>query len=125
MSISLTDIVIFHSQFRGVYFSLSVEQVLFWGIALIIGILARRVVGRRLPFGYIGTIIMALLGIWLATDVILIDIPLDILFYNVPLLKSTLGAIVFEILWYVIAYRSYRVWSRRRTYKTLPPALDR
>lgn len=125
MSISLTDVVIFNSEFRGIYFSLSVGQVLFWGIALVIGVLARQVVGRRLPFGYLGTVIMALLGIWFATDVILIDLPQDILFYNVPLLKSALGAVLFEILWYVIAYRSYRVWSRRRAYKTLPPATER
>jgi uncharacterized membrane-anchored protein len=52
--------------------------------------------------------------LWCATDVILINVPQDILIYDVPILKAIAGAVIFEVLWYLIAYRSYRLWSRRR-----------
>ncbi|GCE19591.1 hypothetical protein [Dictyobacter kobayashii] len=114
MSPIFADLVIFNFSLHGIHFALSVGQLLCWGLALVVGILARLVFGRRVPFGIFSTFVVALMGIWFATDVILIDIPKDILIYDVPLLKATISAIVFELLWYLIAYRSYRSWTRRR-----------
>ncbi|HYB01365.1 MAG TPA: hypothetical protein VED37_14195 [Ktedonobacteraceae bacterium] len=42
-------------------------------IAAIVGFLAEFIVGWRLPFGFIGAIIAALIGIWLMTQVIVIS----------------------------------------------------
>ncbi len=42
-------------------------------IAAIVGLIAEAIVGWRLPFGIIGAIIAALVGIWLMTQVIIIS----------------------------------------------------
>ncbi|GCE27146.1 hypothetical protein KDA_26300 [Dictyobacter alpinus] len=108
------DLVIFTFGLRNIHFTLSVGQVLCWVLAVVVGSCARLIFGRRVAFGIFGTIVVALIGIWFATDVILINVPQDILIYDVPLFKALAGALIFEVLWYLIAYRSYRLWSRRR-----------
>jgi uncharacterized membrane protein YeaQ/YmgE (transglycosylase-associated protein family) len=118
----IADLILINMQIKNFHFSLSLSQLLFWGIAIVIGIVARLIFGRRFPFGVIGTILVALIGIWFATDIILVDISQDITYYGTPLLKAVVGAIVFEILWYFVAYHSYRVWLRRRDVsRALPP----
>ena len=42
-------------------------------VAAIVGFIAEALVGWRLPFGFIGAIIAALIGIWLMTQVIVIS----------------------------------------------------
>src|SRR5438270_6289058 len=42
-------------------------------VAAIIGFIAEALVGWRLPFGFIGAIVAALIGIWLMTQVIIIS----------------------------------------------------
>jgi hypothetical protein len=37
-------------------------------VAAIVGLVAESLVGRRLPFGFVGAIIVALVGAWLRTD---------------------------------------------------------
>ncbi|GER88463.1 hypothetical protein KDW_26250 [Dictyobacter vulcani] len=114
MDLIFADLVIFTYGWHGIHFTLSVGQLLCWGMAIVIGICARLIFGRRVAFGIFGTIVVALIGIWCATDVILINVPQDILIYDVPIFKAIAGAVIFEVLWYLIAYRSYRLWSRRR-----------
>jgi uncharacterized membrane protein YeaQ/YmgE (transglycosylase-associated protein family) len=122
MNVSFADLILINLQVESFHFSLGLSQLLFWGIALIVGILARLIFGHRFPFGIIGTIIVALIGIWFVTDIILIDVSQDIVFYGSPLLKALVGAVVAELLWYLIAHHIYRVWSRRRTaYLSVPP----
>ena len=41
-------------------------------IAALVGFAAEIIVGWRLPFGFIGAIIAALIGIWLMTQVIIL-----------------------------------------------------
>jgi uncharacterized membrane protein YeaQ/YmgE (transglycosylase-associated protein family) len=93
---------------------LTIDELLCWAIALIVGFLARLAFGHRVPFGIFGTCIVALAGVWFATDVVLINLPMEHFIYEVPLLKSFASAVLFEIIWYLVVYRSYRVWSRRR-----------
>ena len=55
-------------------------------IAAIVGLVAEAIVGGpRLPLGFVGAIIAALVGVWLMTNVILIGGITDIYVYNVPL----------------------------------------
>ena len=114
MQIQLLDIILWTFHVSQFHISLTVDELLCWAIALIIGFLARLAFGHRVPFGIFGTWVVALAGVWFATDVVLINIPHDRFIYEVPLLKSFLGAVLFEIVWYLVVYRSYRVWSRRR-----------
>ncbi|GLV58771.1 hypothetical protein KDH_56010 [Dictyobacter sp. S3.2.2.5] len=120
MSPILADLVIFTFALGGAHFLLSAGQILCWFLALAIGILARLVFGRRVPFGIFSTVVIALAGIWFATDVVLVNISKEIFLYDVPLLKACASAVVFELLWYLASYRSYRNWTRRRRLYTTP-----
>ncbi|HLH61592.1 MAG TPA: hypothetical protein VKV20_07910 [Ktedonobacteraceae bacterium] len=85
-------------------------------IAAIIGLLAEFIVGWRLPFGFIGAIIAALIGIWLMTNVIIITGLPDIKINTTPpvyLLRALIGAIILVAIWHLITYPLYR---RRRRY---------
>src|SRR5260370_41425811 len=42
-------------------------------VAAVVGLVAEALVGRRLPFGFVGAIIAALVGAWLLTKVIVIS----------------------------------------------------
>jgi uncharacterized membrane protein YeaQ/YmgE (transglycosylase-associated protein family) len=87
-------------------------------IAAIIGLLAEFIVGWRLPFGFVGAIIAALIGIWLMTNVIIITGLPDIKIDTTPpvyLLRALIGAILFVAIWHLITYPLYR--SRRRYYR--------
>jgi uncharacterized membrane protein YeaQ/YmgE (transglycosylase-associated protein family) len=85
-------------------------------IAAIIGFLAEFIVGWRLPFGFIGAIIAALIGIWLMSNVIIISGLPDIRIDTSPpvyLIRALIGAILFVAIWHLITYPLYR---RRRRY---------
>lgn len=83
-------------------------------IAAIVGFLAEFLVGWRLPFGFVGAIIAALIGIWLMTQVIIISGFSDINVYGVPLIRALIGAVIFVAIWHLITYPAYR--GRRRYY---------
>ncbi|MBA2679707.1 MAG: hypothetical protein H0U76_15070 [Ktedonobacteraceae bacterium] len=111
---SLADIVIFTFKVQQFHFFITAGQLILWSIALIVGLLTRRIIGSRMAFGFIGTFFAALFGVWIATSVIIIDIPHDFSIYDIPLLKAFIGAILLEIVWYLMTYSSYRVWARRK-----------
>src|SRR5579885_1412801 len=83
-------------------------------VAAIVGFIAESIVGWRLPFGFIGAIIAALIGIWLMTQVIIITGIGDINIFGVPLIRALIGAIIFVLIWHLITYPLYR--GRRRYY---------
>jgi uncharacterized membrane protein YeaQ/YmgE (transglycosylase-associated protein family) len=71
-----------------------------------------------LPFGFIGAIIAALIGIWLMTNVIIITGLPDIKINTTPpvyLLRALIGAIILVAIWHLITYPLYR--RRRRYYR--------
>ncbi|MEO8974004.1 MAG: hypothetical protein ABI406_20645 [Ktedonobacteraceae bacterium] len=82
-------------------------------VAAIVGLVAEFIVGWRLPFGFIGAIIAALVGIWLMTQVIIITGFTDYNVAGVPIIKALIGAIILVALWHLLTYRS---WHRRRRY---------
>ena len=92
------------------------SQIIYWAIAAIIGLIAEFIVGWRLPFGFIGAIIAALVGIWLLTNVINLVIPGDPVVYGVPLIKALIGAILLVALWHLITAPTW--YRRRRYYRT-------
>src|SRR5438034_6178488 len=82
-------------------------------VAAIVGLVAEAIVGWRLPFGFVGAIIAALVGIWLMTQVIILTGIGDINVFGVPLIRALIGAIIFVALWHLLTYRT---WYRRRRY---------
>jgi uncharacterized membrane protein YeaQ/YmgE (transglycosylase-associated protein family) len=85
-------------------------------VAAIVGLVAEGIVGWRLPFGFIGAIIAAIIGIWLMTQVIIISGIGDINVFGVPIIRALIGALIFVALWHLI---TYSLWHRRgrRSYR--------
>ncbi len=93
--------------------TISLNFIIYLIIAAIVGFLAEFIVGWRLPLGFIGAIIAALIGIWLMTQVIIISGLGDINIYGVPIIRALIGAVIFVALWHLLTYRT---WYRRRRY---------
>src|SRR5713226_10118688 len=73
-------------------------------VAAIVGFIAEGIVGWRLPFGIIGAIIAALIGIWLMTQVIIISGIPDFRLNTSPpidLVRALIGAIILVFLWHL------------------------
>lgn len=82
-------------------------------VAAIVGLVAEALVGWRLPFGFIGAIIAAIIGIWLMTQVIIISGIGDINVFGVPIIRALIGALIFVALWHLITYSLWRRRDRR------------
>ena len=84
-------------------------------IAAVVGLVAEGLVRYHLPFGFVGAIIAALIGVWLMTNVIIITGLGDIIVYGVPIIRALIGAIILVGIWKLITYG----FARRR-YRTAP-----
>lgn len=95
--------------------TITTSEIIYIVIAAVVGLIAEFIVGWRLPFGIVGAIIAALIGIWLLTRVINVNIPGDFIIAGqpIPLIKALLGAIVVVAIWHALTYSS---WRRRRRY---------
>src|SRR5438445_11787554 len=82
-------------------------------VAAVVGFSAEAIVGWRLPLGFVGAIIAALIGIWLMTRVILITGIGDVDIYGVPIIRALLGAIIFVAICHLITYGLWRRRGRR------------
>ncbi len=71
-------------------------------VAAVVGFVAEALVGRRLPFGFVGAIIAALVGIWLLTKVIILSGIGDINVYGVPIFRALVGAIILVAIWQLL-----------------------
>ncbi len=89
------------------------SQLMYLLVAAIIGFVAEFIVGWRIPFGFVGAIIAALVGIWIVNNVVTLIIPGDPVIFGIPIFKALIGAIVFTALWYLL---TYRLWHHRRPY---------
>ena len=89
------------------------SQVMYLVVAALVGFVAEFIVGWRLPLGIIGAIIAALVGIWIVTNVVVLVIPGDLVFFGVPLFKALIGATLFTALWHLV---TYPIWHHRQAY---------
>lgn len=89
--------------------------LIYLGIAAIVGFIAESIVGWRLPFGIIGAIVAALVGIWLLNNVIQVSIPGDFTIAGqpIPIIKAFLGAILVVAVWHFLTFPT---WRRRERY---------
>ena len=88
--------------------------IIYLVIAAIVGLIAETIVGWRLPFGIVGAVIAALVGIWLMTQVIVISGIGDVNLFGVPLFRALIGSIILVALWHALTYG----FTRRR-YRTV------
>ena len=90
--------------------SFGLNFIVYLIIAAIVGLVAEGLVRYHLPFGFVGAIIAALVGIWLMTNVIIITGIGDIIVFGVPLFRALVGAIILVAIWKLITYG----FARRR-----------
>ncbi|HEV2581103.1 MAG TPA: GlsB/YeaQ/YmgE family stress response membrane protein [Ktedonobacteraceae bacterium] len=109
----LGEVPILTINMGNLHLALYLSQVMYLLVAAIIGFVAEFIVGWRLPFGIIGAIVAALVGIWIVTNIITLIIPGDPVLFGVPLFKTLIGATLFAALWYLL---TYRLWHHRRPY---------
>ncbi len=96
-----------------VHVAFYLSQLMYLLVAALVGFVAEFIVGWRLPFGIIGAIIAALVGIWIVSTVVTLIIPGDPVLFGIPLFKALIGATLFAALWYLV---TYRLWHHRRPY---------
>ena len=96
-----------------VHVAFYLSQLMYLLVAALVGFIAEFIVGWRLPFGIIGAIIAALVGIWIVSNLVTLIIPGDPVLFGIPLFKALIGATLFAALWYLL---TYRLWHRRRPY---------
>lgn len=93
--------------------SISLSFIIYLVIAAIVGLVAEAIVGGpRLPLGFVGAIVAALVGAWLLTNVIIIGGIGDIIVYNVPLVRALIGAIILVAIWHLLLYPFRRRYVR-------------
>lgn len=102
-----------HMPFGAAVLTITAAFIIYLIVAAIVGVVAEYIVGWRLPFGIIGAIIAALIGIWLMTHLLIINGIGDIYVEGVPLIRALIGAIILVALWHLLTYRT---WHRRRRY---------
>jgi uncharacterized membrane protein YeaQ/YmgE (transglycosylase-associated protein family) len=95
--------------------SFSTSFITYLVIAAIVGLIAEFIVGWRLPFGIIGSVVAGLVGIWLMTQVIIITGLPDWSYNGVQLVPALIGALILVSVWHMLTYRSWR--SRGRYYR--------
>jgi uncharacterized membrane protein YeaQ/YmgE (transglycosylase-associated protein family) len=83
-------------------------------VAAVVGIVAEMIVGWKLPFGFVGAIIAAIVGEWLLTQVIIINGIGDYNVYGVLIFRALIGAIILVGLWHLLTFGLMR---RRSTYR--------
>jgi uncharacterized membrane protein YeaQ/YmgE (transglycosylase-associated protein family) len=96
-----------------VHVAFYLSQLMYVLVAALVGFVAEFIVGWRLPFGILGAIIAALVGIWIVSNVVTLIIPGDPVLFGIPLFKALIGATLFAALWYLL---TYRLWHHRRPY---------
>ncbi|HET9919283.1 MAG TPA: hypothetical protein VFQ30_05545 [Ktedonobacteraceae bacterium] len=113
LSVLLSDPVLVTINFGSTHWAITWSMIVYLIIAAVIGLIAEFIVGWRLPLGFIGAILAALLGIWLINNVINVVIPGDPVIYGVSLIRSLIGAIIVVALWHLL---TFALWRRRRPY---------
>ncbi|GCE13978.1 hypothetical protein [Tengunoibacter tsumagoiensis] len=105
----------------GISFAITQGQLVYAIIAALIGVVAEFIIGWRLPFGVVGAFFAALIGIWLFTNVIPVDIEgsLTIAGETIPVVKAIIGAILVVAAWHLLTFPTWRTrhsyYRRRRS----------
>ncbi len=81
----LSEIPLITINLGNIHLAIYLSQVMYLLVAAFVGFVAEFMVGWRLPFGIIGAIIAALVGMWIVTNVVILVIPGDPVFFGVPL----------------------------------------
>ncbi|HEU5381782.1 MAG TPA: hypothetical protein VFV38_40700 [Ktedonobacteraceae bacterium] len=99
-----------------ILFSFTLSHLLYLCIAIIIGIVAETIIGWRLPYGILGAILCAILGV-IVVLVLPFRIGSDISIFgqNIAVAKAFIGGAVLVTIWHLVTYTNWR--HRHRYYR--------
>jgi uncharacterized membrane protein YeaQ/YmgE (transglycosylase-associated protein family) len=103
-------------QFGNNLWTFGLDFLIYLVVAAVVGFVAEALVGRRLPLGFVGAIIAALVGVWLLTKVIIINGIGDFDVYGVPIFRALVGAMILVALWQLLSLGLFRR-SGRQSYR--------
>lgn len=89
------------------------ELIVLLLVGLVVGLLAETIVGTHVPFGYVGAIILGILGAWVAARVVPFSITPDYVVNGVSLLRALIGAVLLALLWSLLMGRGRGHWHAR------------
>jgi len=99
-----------------VLYSFTLSDLLYLIIAIIIGVVAETIIGWRLPYGVLGAILCATIGIIL---VLLLPIRIggevQMFGLSIAVVKAFVGGAVLVTIWHLATYTSWR--ARHRYYR--------
>ncbi len=113
MFVPFSEVPLITINVGNIHLAIFLSQIMYLLVAAFVGFVAEFIVGWRLPFGIVGAIITALVGMWIVTNVVILIIPGDPNFFGIPFFKALIGGTLFATLWYLL---TYRLWHRRRPY---------
>ncbi len=81
-------------------------------VGLVVGLVAETIIGTHVPFGYVGAVILGILGAWVATHVLHFTISPEYTVNGVPLFRALIGAVILAFLWSLAMGRGRRFAGR-------------
>src|SRR5260370_42156776 len=104
MFLPLGEVPLITINIGNAHLALYLSQLMYLLVAALVGFVAEFIVGWRLPFGIVGAIIAALVGIWIVTNVVTLIIPGDPVLFGIPLFEALIGAPLFSALSSLLTY---------------------
>ncbi len=93
--------------------TLVIPFIVFGGIAFISAYLAAKLTGTRYAFGILGAFVAALVGEWLAVNVLHVPVVPEPSFQGVPIVTAIVGGLILALVWsVVVGARQHRRWNR-------------
>ncbi|MCA1666646.1 MAG: GlsB/YeaQ/YmgE family stress response membrane protein [Thermomicrobia bacterium] len=71
-------------------------------VGLFVGLVAELIVGMRAPLGFLGAVILGMLGAWIAGHVLHFTISPEYTINGVPLFRSLIGAVILALIWVLV-----------------------
>lgn len=99
-----------------ILFSFTLSHLIYLCIAIIIGIVAETIIGWRLPYGILGAVLCAILGVIVAVVLPLhIGHDVSILGQNIAVATAFIGGSLLVTIWHLVTYTNWR--HRKRYYR--------
>ncbi len=71
-------------------------------IGLVVGLVAEMIVGARAPLGFVGAVLLGMLGAWIAGHVLHFSVSPDYTVNGIPLIRSLIGAVILALIWVLL-----------------------
>jgi uncharacterized membrane protein YeaQ/YmgE (transglycosylase-associated protein family) len=97
-------------------FTVTLAHLIYLAIAVIMGIIAETIIGWRLPYGILGAVLCAFIGILIAVILpIRVGSEVTIFGEQIALAQALVGGAILLTVWHLVTYQRWR--HRHRYYR--------